>query len=401
MAQAEVRKQVSQAMSARIRVFIVSLSAPIIAFAVVGGFLDSALARGDDVYSRLRVFQDVVSLIMSNYVEEPNVDKVMEGAMRGLAEGLDSDSTFLTPAQVRRMEGGERVPPADVGLELTHQYYLRVVAARDGSPAAKAGILPGDFVRVIDGQPTRDMSAFEGQQLLRGAPASKVTVTVIRGSTVDPHVIVLVREVPATVNVRSRLQEGQVGYLRVASFDKQVVESLRSQIAVLSKAGAKQLIIDVRNTAGGEQADGIEAARLFVGSGTLAIRDSRGSAQQVVRASKGDGSIALPLAILIDNGTSGAAEVFAGALSGNKRAELVGERTIGRAATQQLVKLPDGSGLWMTSSRYLTPAGVPIQGKGIEPSVAVAEPDLDFGVAATSDPILDRALAVLAGKKTA
>jgi carboxyl-terminal processing protease len=388
-------------MSSRTRVFLVSLSAPIIAFAVAGGFLGSAFARGDDVYGRLRVFQDVVSLIMSNYVEEPNVDKVMEGAMRGLAEGLDSDSTFLTAAQVRRMASGERQPPADVGLELTHQYYLRVVASRDGSPAAKAGIRPGDFIRVIDGQPTRDLSAFEGQQLLRGVPGSKVTVTVIRGSAIDPHVLVLAREVPPTQDVRSRLHGAEVGYLRVATFDRRVAEALRTQIAVLTKAGATRLVVDVRNTAGGDQADGIAAARLFVGSGTLAIRESRGSAQQPVVASKEDGGISLPLAVLIDSGTSGAAEVFAAALSGNHRAELVGERTIGRAATQQLVKLPDGTGLWMTSSRYLTPAGVPIQGKGLEPGVAVAEPDLEFGVAATSDPVLERALAVLAAKKTA
>jgi carboxyl-terminal processing protease len=140
---------------------------------------------------------------------------------------------------------------------------------------------------------------------------------------------------------------------------------------------------------------------LFVPSGTLAIRESRSGGQQTVSAAKGDGAITLPVTVLIDDGTSGAAEVFAAALSGNKRAELVGERTLGRAAQQELVKLPDGSGLWMTASRYLTPAGVAIQAKGLEPDVAVSQPELDFGAAAPSDPVLERALGRLATKKAA
>ena len=118
---------------------------------------------------------------MSNYVQQPNMDSVMRGAMRGLAEGLDSDSAYLTQQQVRQVESGDQGGPADVGIVLTHQYYLRVVSARDESPAAKAGIRPGDFVRVIDSRPTRDMSAFEGQRLLAGAPGSKVKLTIIRG----------------------------------------------------------------------------------------------------------------------------------------------------------------------------------------------------------------------------
>jgi carboxyl-terminal processing protease len=388
-------------MSFRTRVLVLVISAPIIAFAVIGGFLGNAFARGDDTYGRLRVFQDVVALIMSNYVEEPDVDKVMSGAMRGLAEGLDSDSAYLTGQQVRQLESGTAPLPGDVGLELTHQYYLRVVAARDDSPAAKAGVRPGDFVRVIDGRATRDMSAFEGQRLLRGAPGSKVTLTIIRGSAVDPHVVVLVREVASGPDVRSRLQADNVGYLRIIAFGKRVSEQLRSQVAEVSKAGATRLIVDVRDTAGGELTQGIAAARLFVPSGPLAIRETRATGRQTVSAANGDGAITLPVTVLIDTGTSGAAELFAAALSGNKRADLIGERTLGRAGQQELVKMPDGSGLWITSSRYLTPAGVALQAKGLEPDVAVSEPELDFGTPASSDPILERALGRLAPKKAA
>src|SRR6266481_6818565 len=156
-------------MSSRTRVIVMSISAPVIAFAIVGGFLGKVMAR-EDTYQHLKIFDDVVSLISSNYVEEADIDKVMRGAMRGLADGLDPDSAYLTVAEVKQAESGAPLPPAGVGVELTRQYYLRVIAARDNSPAAKAGLRTGDFVRMIDNQPTRDMSVWEGMRALRGAP---------------------------------------------------------------------------------------------------------------------------------------------------------------------------------------------------------------------------------------
>jgi carboxyl-terminal processing protease len=389
-------------MTSRKRLLTILVSAPVIAFTVIGGFLGHAMARTDDTYANLRVFQDVVSLIMSNYVEQPDMDSVMRGAMRGLAEGLDSDSAYLTAQQVRQMEGSDQAGPADVGIILTHQYYLRVVAARDDSPAAKAGIRPGDFVRLVDSRPTRDMSAYEGQRLLAGAPGSRVKLTIIRGgSTAEPHVVELTREAPPSTDVKGRAQGGGIGYVRVASFGRRAVEQLRSQIASLTKSGATRLIIDVRNTAAGDLAEGVAAARLFVPSGTLAIRESRASGQTKVAAVRGDGTITIPVTLLVDAGTSGPAEIFAAALSDNKRAELVGERTVGRAGVQELVKLPDGSGLWITSSRYLTPAGAVLQAKGLEPDVAVDQPEGEIGGPAPPDLILQRAIERLTTKKAA
>ncbi len=389
-------------MTSRTRIIAIVISAPVIAFTVIGGLLGHAMARADDTYANLRVFQDVIQLIMSNYVEQPNMDSVMRGAMRGLAEGLDSDSAYLTPAQVRQVEGGDQAGPADIGITLTHQYYLRVVATRDDSPAAKAGIRPGDFVRLLDSRPTRDMSAFEGQRLLAGAPGSKVKLTVIRGgSTAEPHVLELTREAPQTVDVKGRQQGDGIGYVRVAAFGRRTADQLRSQIGSLTKAGATRVIIDVRNTAAGDLADGVTAARLFVTSGTIAIRESRSNGQVKIATEKGDGSITVPLTLLIDTGTSGPAEVFAAALAGNKRAELIGERTVGRTGVQELVKLPDGSALWITATRYLTPGGAQLQTKGLEPDIAVDQPEGDFGAPAPADAILQRAFEKLSTKKAA
>ena len=386
-------------MTSKTRLLVLVVSAPIIAFAVIGGFLGSAIAR-DDTYQQLRIFQDVVNLIINSYVEAADLKKVMSGAMRGITEGLDPDSAYLVPDEVKRLEAGATPPTGETGLEITRQYYLRIVSARDNSPAARAGLRPGDLIRIIDQTPTRDLSAFEGVRRLRGTPGSKVTLTVIRGNQADPHVVELTREVLTTSDVRSRLQAPGVGYVRLGAFSRRAAAQLKTQVADLARQGATSLVIDLRGTASGEYDEAIGAARLFVSSGTLAVRQARGTENQTISAAAGDGSITMPVALLTDIGTSGPAEVFAAALDANKRADLIGERTLGRVTVQKLVKLPDGSGLWLTGSRYLLPSGKPLQ--GLEPDVAVEQPDLEFGEALpTSDETLQKAIERLTQKRAA
>ena len=388
-------------MTKKTRLSVLLLSTPVLAFVLVGGLLGKTSVAGDQEFQHLRVFQEVVGLVMSNYVEEVKVDRVMEGAMRGLADGLDPDSAYLTPSQARAVESGETLPEGDVGLELTRQYYLRVVAPRDGSPAARAGLQTGDYVRAIDGRPTRDMSVFEGSRLLRGNTGSKVVLTVIRGNAAEPHEVALVREKSTSPAVTSRMIGSDLGYLRVASFRAGAPEDLKRQAADLAKGGARSLIVDVRRTAEGPMENGLAAARAFVKTGTLGIRAGRdaATAREPIAAKAGDGVIELPVTVLVTTGTAGPAELFAAALDGNSRAQLVGERTLGRAGVQKLVKLPENRALWLTHSRYLTPAGDPIHGKGLQPDVPVEEPDVEFGATApTTDPILDAAIEKARGK---
>lgn len=388
-------------MSARTRWIVLLVSTPLVAFVVVGGLLDRAIAK-EGTYPHLRVFEDVVSLITGNYVEPVDVGSVMDGAMRGLADGLDADSAYLSPEQVRAFESEGEPPSASPGLELTRGYYLRVIAARDGSPAAKAGLRTGDYIRSIDGKSTRNMSALEGMRMLRGTPGSKVSLTVLRGSAADPRDVVLVREVAPKVDVTGRIQAPGVGYLRIAAFGPGVASRVEQQVAALRKSGATQLLIDIRHTAEGDLEEGIAVARLFVPSGTLSARETKAGKEAVVTAKEGDGRITMPVVLMATAGTSGAAEVFAAALLDNKRATLVGERTLGRAGLQRLVKLPDGSGLYMTYARYLTPSGTPIHGTGLTPAVEVESPDVEFGEEPpANDPILEKALEQFAAKKAA
>jgi carboxyl-terminal processing protease len=388
-------------MTSRTRLIVISISAPVVAFAIVGGFLGRVMAR-EDTYQHLKVFDDVVGMITSSYVEPVNVDKVMHGAMRGLADGLDADSAYLSPQEVKQVESGAAVPAGDIGLDLTKQYYLRIVAARDRSPAAKAGLRTGDYVRAIDNQPTRDLSVWEGMRALRGAPGSTVKLTIIRGNAAEPHELQLTREAFSPSDVSGHIATPGVGYIRIAAIGPKTVDQVKKEVGELTKGGATKLVVDVRRTAGGVPDDGLAIARLFVAKGTLAMREAKGAERQTIATAGGDGAVTAPAALLIDTGTSGAAELFAAALAGNRRADLIGERTIGRAAVQKLIKLPDGSGLWLTTTRYLTPGGVTLHEKGLDPTVVVDEPDVEFGQPApTTDLALDKAIAHLTQKAAA
>jgi carboxyl-terminal processing protease len=387
-------------MTSRTRLWILAVSTPLIAFALIGGYLGQARGK-DDTYQHLRVFDDVVSHVVNNYVEEVNIQQAMRGAMRGLSDALDPDSAYLTPELVKTVEQNGNAGAADIGVELTRQYYLRVVSARDGSPAAKAGLRTGDYIRAIDGRATRDMSGYEGMRLLRGTPGSKVALLVIRNNATDPHELSLAREVTTAPDLTTRMANASTGYIRIAEFTKDTPAKLTQAVAALSKTGAAQFAIDLRGTASGDIDNGIAAARLFVASGTLAIRQTKAQ-RETITAGANDGSIHAPIVLLVDQGTAAPAELFAAALNGNGRAELVGERTLGRAARQQLVKLPDGSGLLLSSMRYLTPANAGIHERGLTPDVQVRQPDVEFGAAPPAkDDTLDKALSRLAEKKAA
>ena len=389
-------------MTSRNRLFVLAISIPIIVFAVLGGYLGRAMAQGDETFRYLRVFEDVVSLVITNYVEPVDFRVAMKGAMKGLTDSLDPESAYLSPDLVKSLEANVSPGQGEVGLDVTRQYYLRVVAARDGSPAAKAGIRPGDFIRAIDNRATRDMSPYEGARLLRGAVGSKVSLLVIRGNAADPHVVDLVRERVTAPEVTSRMAEATTGYIRIAEFSKESPARLKQAVDALAKTGAARYIIDLRGTARGDLDEGVAAARLFVKDGPIAVRLTKGNMREPIVGQAGDGAVTAPVVMLIDNGTAGAAEVFAAALEDDDRADLVGANTLGRAARQRLVKLPDQSGLLLTYLRYLTPDNDPIHEKGIEPDEEVEQPEVEFGAPSpTPDPTLQKALEHIAPKKAA
>jgi carboxyl-terminal processing protease len=387
-------------MSSKSRLLIFLVSTPLVLFVAVGGVMGASTNTRQQSFPQLSIFQDVVSLVMNAYVEPVDPDKAMDGAMRGLADGLDPGSAYLLPDEVSAIQAKTALPAGDTGLTITRQFYLRIVGVRDGSPAAKAGLHTNDFIRMIDDKPTRDLSAFTGTHLLAGAPGSKVSVMIIRGSAVDPRVFDLVREAAPAERVTSRKLATGEGYIRVESFSTGAADALRKHADAMKQAGASGLLIDLRGTADGPLDEGIAAARLFVKAGTIATLAGRGTDKTITAAQPGDGAITMPVVLLTTNGTANAAELFASALQGTKRAALVGEPTAGIAALQHLVTLPENHGFWLTYARYLEASGTPIQDHGLKPDTYVDEPTVGFDeVAPTTDAILTKAEEVLRGKK--
>jgi len=380
-------------MTSRTRLWVLVVSTPVIAFALLGGFLGRVVAK-DETYQHLRIFQDVVSLVVDNYVEEVDVKQAMRGAMRGLADGLDPDSAYLTPDLAKNYEANAAMGPADPGMDISRQYYLRVVSVRPNSPAAKAGLRTGDYIRAIDGKPTREMAAYEGTRLLHGSDGSRVKLLIIRGNAADPHEVTVAREKPTGTDLTSRMADATTGYIHVIEFKSDSANRLRQTVDALAKQGASRYVIDLRGASRGDLDDGVAAAKLFVKSGTLVVKQSK-QQKETVAAQSGDGAITAPLVLLVNQGTAGPGETFAAALDANDRAELVGEHTQGRAGRQRLVKLPDGSGLLLTTQRYFTAKNVDIHEKGLSPDVDVDEPDVEFGIEPPAgDRILDRGLQV-------
>jgi carboxyl-terminal processing protease len=237
--------------------------------------------------------------------------------------------------------------------------------------------------------------------MLHGQPGSKVALLVIRGNAADPHEVELTRERSTAAELSSKMADPMTGYVHIIEFSKRAPVQVKQAVDTLAKTGATRYIIDLRGATRGDPDDGLAAARLFVKMGTLSIRETKGN-KEPVAAQPGDGAVAAPLVLLVDQSTARAGEVFAAALDGNKRAEMIGEHTLGSAAKQKLVKLPDGSAMLLSYLRYLAPNGNAIHEKGLQPEVQVDEPDVEFGTTApTTDVTLQRALEYFSQKKAA
>ena len=390
-------------MTSKTRWLILLVSTPLVFLVGVGGLLGAQASGRQRAFPELLTFHEVLQYVLVTYVEEVNVDKVMDGAMRGLADSLDASSAFLSIPEMRAVVANEALPTGDVGLMVTRQFgYLRVLGVREGSPAARARLRTGDFIRMIDDAPARDISAFAGMRKLRGAPGSKVSLVVFRTSAADPHTITLVREAVKDDRVSARRLPAGEAYVRVASFDGQTPAELRKQIASLGQAANSGIVIDLRGTADGTPADGAQAARLFLKTGaTVATRATRAEERTVTKAEAGDGALTMPVVLLVSSGTSNAAEVFAAALADNDRADIVGEPTAGLAGEQRLVRLPQGYGLWMTFARYMRSDGkTSIHGEGLEPDVVTEPQIVEFGEAPPAGDVpLDKAVERLKTKR--
>lgn len=362
-------------MSFRTKFALVVLSATLALYAVVGGWLPTSAQQQNDPGAQLRIFENVLQHIQNDYVDEPNMEKVRAGALRGLAYGLDPYSTYLTAEQVRDYRSGAGKEQAGIGADLSQvSSYLYVIAPVKGSPADQAGVRAGDIIEYIDNKATRDISLYDARQLLNGAPGSEVKLRILRSRPVTVTVKRGTFKAPAA---EARMDTGKVGILRINSLAEGEAADVRARLQELSKQGAQKVVLDLRSLAGGSLTEAVNVANLFVKDGVLAQTIGRES--KTLKTFTAEPKAAIfngPVVALIDTGTAGAAEIIASALLERKRGEVVGEKSFGAGTEQQLFTLRDGDGLLLTTIKWASASGKPFLGEdrarsGVAPSVEV------------------------------
>lgn len=364
-------------MSFRTKFALVVFSASLALYTVVGSWMSTRAQQQNDPGAQLRIFESVLQHIQQDYVDEPDLGKVRAGALRGLAYGLDPYSTYLSAEQVRDFRSGTAANQPSIGAELSQvASYLYVIAPVKGGPAEKAGIQAGDIIEYIDSKATRDISLYDARQLLSGAPNSEVKLRVLRAGT-RPLTLNVRRAVVQTPVAEARMEAGRIGVVRVNSLDAGEAADVKARVQDLLKQGAQKLVLDLRSVAGGSLAEGVKVANLFIREGALAQTVGRGNKPlKTLPADPKEAIFAGPTVVVIDRGTAGAAEIVASAFKELKRGEVVGEKSFGAGAEQQLFTLRNGDGLLLTTVKWASSTGKAFLGTGVTPSVEVKRPEL-------------------------
>lgn len=365
-------------MSFRTKFILILLSATLTLYTVVGGWISTrAQQPANDPNAQLRIFESVLQHIQSDYVDEPNMDKVRAGALRGLAYGLDPYSTYLTPDQVKEFNAGNKDNQVGIGAELS-QYasYLYVIAPMKGSPADLAGLRAGDIIEYIDNKATRDISLYDAKQLLNGAAGSEIKLRVLRANS-TPLSVAVKRGSSRAAAAEIRMEAGKVGVLRINSFADREAAEVRTRLQDLMKQGAQKIVLDMRDTAGGSIDEAVAVANLFIKDGVLALTVGReGKALRTFSADPKAVVFSGPVVAMIDTGTAGAAEVVASALIERNRGQVIGEKSFGAGTEQQLFTLRGGDGLLLTTVKWASSSGKTFLGEdrahsGVAPNVEV------------------------------
>jgi carboxyl-terminal processing protease len=365
-------------MSFRTKFILTLLSATLTLYTAVGGWISTrAQQPANDPNAQLRIFESVLQHIQSDYVDEPNMDKVRAGALRGLAYGLDPYSTYLTPEQVKEFNTGNKDNLAGIGAELSQvASYLYVIAPMKGSPADQAGIKAGDIIEYIDNKATRDISLYDAKQILNGPAGTEVKLRVLRANA-SPLTISVKRGAARAASAEGRLDATRAGILRINSFADGEAADVRTRLQDLVKQGAQKIVIDMRDTAGGSLTEAVTVANLFIKDGVIAQTVGReGKALKTFTADPKTTIFNGPVVALIDNGTAGAAEVVASAIMERNRGQVVGEKSFGAGTEQQLFSLRGGDGLLLTTVKWASANGKTFLGEdrahsGVTPNVEV------------------------------
>ena len=324
----------------------------------------------------LQTFVEILNRVKSDYVEEVSDQTLLENSVRGMLSGLDPHSTFLDKEEFKEMNATTSGKFGGLGIEVQMQNgFVRVVAPIDDTPAAKAGIQPGDLIIKIDDTAVKGMSLFEAVQKMRGEPGTQITLTLLREGADKPLSVEMKRAIINVNSVRTKLLEPGYGYLRITTFTATTGKSLNEEFKKLSKQAngdLKGLVLDLRNNPGGVLNAAVDVSDAFIDEGVIvSMRGRDKDSNREFSAKRGDLLDGKPMVVLINAGSASASEIVAGALQDHKRGLLVGTKTFGKGSVQTILPLADESAIKLTTARYFTPSGRSIQAEGVQPDIEV------------------------------
>lgn len=374
-------------MSYRNKFALVLASAAIALYAVIGGWMSTRAQQPiNDAGAQIRIFESVLQHIQNDYVDEPNLEKVRTGALRGLANGLDPYSSYLTAEQVRDFQSKKQNTLVGVGAEFSQVSYLYVISVIKDSPADKAGLRAGDFIEYIENKATRDISLYDAKRMMLGEAGTKINLRVLRAGE-KPLTITINRAPYKIPEAEARIESnGKIGVIKVYSLEDGESNDIKNHVQSLMKQGVQKIVLDLRSVAAGNIQEGVNVANLFIKDGTLAeIIGRENKVQKTFTADPSKFVFDGKVVALIDLGTSGAAEVVASAILDRQRGEVIGEKSFGAGTEQQLFTLRGGDGFLLTTAKWASAKGKTFlmderADSGVKPSIEVKRPE-------TPDPI--------------
>ena len=333
-----------------------------------------AQSNSSETYRLLNLFGEIFERVRTDYVEGTEDRKLIEDAINGMLTSLDPHSSYMPPKSFRDMQVQTRGEFGGLGIEVTMENgFVKVVSPIDETPAARAGLRPGDFVTHIDNEAVLGLTLQEAVEKMRGPVNSNIKLMIRRGGG-DPFEVTLTRAVIRVQSVRSRV-EGELGYVRITSFTEQTESGLKNAIDRIRQQSGnklKGLVLDMRNNPGGLLDQAIAVSDAFLDKGEIvSTRGRRNDEAQRFNAKPGDLLNGLPIVVLINGGSASASEIVAGALQDHRRAILLGTRSFGKGSVQTIIPMGNQGAIRLTTARYFTPSGRSIQAQGIDPDIVV------------------------------
>jgi carboxyl-terminal processing protease len=363
-------------MTTRFKGLIAAASVAVILFAAAGSLGVHASNNDNGAYKQLGVYSEVLQRIRSEYVVEPDFNAVRNGALHGLLESLDANSSYLSPEEYKAYKDHKSDYHANIAATLSKRFgFAAIVSVMPGGPADKAGLQDGDVVESINGNSTHDMSLAEIQREMAGDRGTTITFSVVRPNKAEPQKIIVTRDTYSIPAVSDKMQESNIGYIKTVSLEKGKAQEIASKIAAETKNGAKRIILDLRDVSDGDETEGVAVANLFLDHGTITSLKGQKFAKQDFNAEPSKAVTKLPLVVLVNRGTAGAAEIVASAILANARGDVLGGKTFGVGSVQKLIEVPDGSAIILSIAKYYTPDGKAIQDAAVTPNIVVADQD--------------------------